>query len=286
MTLSNTIIRDFPTGDGSTLTFSYSSKITAKNELGVYINGAKRTLYADYDVTNVGGAGGSVVFVVAPPNGAQLLFQRETERTQTVNFKEAGGTFSAETFERLADKQMAVSQELADMLTRTVKIAADANYDGPVLPDPQEGHAIVWEGNGFRNSTSSIDTVVADLNANAQAIANTAAAGAVAAVQNDLDALSTNVTNAEANVSNMANTVSQSLATITAQANTVNTQTNTVQTLHDTVLTTKTEVDGLKTDTVNASISAMAAAQAAEGLVDAVGNPLKFYIKQRLINIW
>lgn len=288
MTISNSNIRTFPTGDGVVTTFTYTSKITSKGELWVYVDGVRKALGADYDVTNVGEEiGGSVIFKVAPAAGAKVLFERHTERKQEVHFGNNGSTFSAEVFERIEDKNTAIAQEHDDLLYRTVKVAADSQRAGPTLPEPETGKVLKWDASGnLVNTTSDVDAAIASVNANAQALANTVANAAVAAAQTSLNNITTQVTNSLDAVKAIEESVNDSLASITTSEANIATKEASVQSLYNNAITNKNEIAALKQEAVNASLTATSAAQAAEGLVDAVGNPVKYYFKQRLLNIW
>jgi DNA-directed RNA polymerase subunit beta len=65
-------------GNGSTKTFAYSLLILSDAGLRVYVDGALKTLGADYTITGVGSPdGGMVTFTTPPPSGKQIVLMPE-----------------------------------------------------------------------------------------------------------------------------------------------------------------------------------------------------------------
>ena len=97
MTISTTIIKSSYSGNGSTVSFTYSFKITAETEVQVIVKtnatGAESvrsigTGSTNYAVTGVGNNSGTVTFVTAPLSTETVVLRRSTTQTQGMDLIE------------------------------------------------------------------------------------------------------------------------------------------------------------------------------------------------------
>lgn len=101
------------TGDGAQLDFPTTFSFGEASDLTVVVDDVVKTLDVDYTVAGAGAAepGGTVSFLVAPANGADILIERNTPITQLTNFV-TSGPFSAATITRAFDKLTRICQSL------------------------------------------------------------------------------------------------------------------------------------------------------------------------------
>ena len=128
MTISTTIIKNSYDGDGSQLTFGYNFKVLAEADIEVIIRAADgtetvKTISTDYTVTGVGEpTGGNVVLLSAPTATQSVVIRRATEQTQTLDLVE-NDPFSAEAVEEAFDRAVAITQELQEEVSRSIKLS-------------------------------------------------------------------------------------------------------------------------------------------------------------------
>lgn len=139
------------TGNGVTTVFEYDFRVLDASHIQVVKttdNGAGQTLtlYTDYTVGGVGEAsGGAVTVYVAPTNTQTLTIIRDVPFTQEVDL-ENQGEYYAETVERALDLAAMRDQQLAEVLSRSIKVQIGS--DPPAFPDPQSGALIGWDSEG------------------------------------------------------------------------------------------------------------------------------------------
>lgn len=155
-------------GNGVTTQFSYDFYALSPNYLVVYIeeNGVQ-TVTTDYTAT-VSETGGIVTFNVAPTENQYVVITRSTTINQEVPYTTSRG-FDAKVVESSFDKDIAISQELQNQLTRTPKLPEGYNYNIQ-LPNPDDGKALVWNGNQgvIRNSDYTLEESMARAAASAE----------------------------------------------------------------------------------------------------------------------
>ncbi len=131
MTVSATTAAWVNDGDGATTTFFYDNIIYAASDLKVYVDGALQTLTTDYSVTGVGvAAGGSVVFVTAPPAGTKnVVIVSDIPPTQGAN-PPSGQPFDTSGIIAQLDRITRQVQQVERDVTRAVRLADTDNPDG------------------------------------------------------------------------------------------------------------------------------------------------------------
>jgi len=110
----------------------------------------------DYEITFTEN-GGVVAFYDPPAAGSYIIITRDTPREQETPFYTSSG-FPAKTVEGRLDKLTAMVQELQDDVDRSAKVPVGTNIS-PELPVPDEGKALVWDGNSLANSDETLQAI-------------------------------------------------------------------------------------------------------------------------------
>jgi hypothetical protein len=176
VTVTSTTSRWEYTGDGSTVAFSVGNKFFADSDLDVYEGGALQTLTTDYTVSGAGNdAGGTVTFVSAPANNAEVTIIRDVPDTQTTDLP-AAGAFPSESVEDALDRRTVVSQQGEEALGRSIKFkSTDQNLPSAELPalTGLKGKALTFnattgapEATAFADINVDIDTLLTSEAAN------------------------------------------------------------------------------------------------------------------------
>lgn len=155
-------------GNGVTTQFSYDFYALSDQYLVVYIEeDGVQTVTTDYTAT-VSETGGIVTFNSAPTENQYVVITRSTTINQEVPYTTSRG-FDAKVVESSFDKDIAISQELQNQLTRTPKLPEGYNYNIQ-LPNPDDGKALVWNGNQgvIRNSNYTLEESMARAAASAE----------------------------------------------------------------------------------------------------------------------
>lgn len=170
MTISSTTSRWEYTGDGSNTDFAVNNKFFADSDLEVYEGGVLQTLTTHYTVTGAGNdAGGTVTFVSAPANNAEVTIIRNVPDTQTTDLP-AAGAFPSTSVEDALDRRTVVSQQGDEALSRSLKfLSTDQNLPSAELPAlaSLKGKALTFnsstgapEATAFADISVSIDTLL------------------------------------------------------------------------------------------------------------------------------
>jgi hypothetical protein len=139
--------RDVYTGNGSTTSFVYNFKVLTSANIAVYQANTLKTLTTHYTLTGVNNdAGGTVVFLVAPANGEQVLLLRAQPISQTTSYID--GAISALTIERDFDRQTSVNQQQQEEINRSIKFPRTITPTTGLteLPTPVASKCIGWDG--------------------------------------------------------------------------------------------------------------------------------------------
>lgn len=152
MSVSNQTNKVFANGDGSTVAFSFSFKIFDSTELYVYKIAANGTvtgpliITTDYTISiNSVSEGGVVTFVVAPASGTQVFIKRTVPLTQSAVIPSEGPLPGAQIENQLDLMTMMIIQ-MNEAVARSLQMASTFSGTTPVLPTPQDGYAIGWNG--------------------------------------------------------------------------------------------------------------------------------------------
>lgn len=155
MTVSSETAKSGPyTGNGVTTVFAYGFRILDAGHIEVIrtVAGTNTTVSpSDYTVSGVGDlAGGNVTFAVAPLAGQTITIIRNAPFTQQTDL-ENQGAYYAETIEEALDLAAMRDQQMAEELTRAVKL--------PVGEDPAVLNSLVEDIIRLADSADEIDTV-------------------------------------------------------------------------------------------------------------------------------
>lgn len=155
MTVSSETAKSGPyTGNGATTVFAYGFRILDASHIEVIrtVAGTGSTVSpSEYTVSGVGDlAGGNVTFAVAPASGQTITIVRNAPFTQQTDL-ENQGAYYAETIEEALDLAAMRDQQMAEELTRAVKL--------PVGYDPSQLAALTEDLIRVADSADEIDTV-------------------------------------------------------------------------------------------------------------------------------
>lgn len=104
------------TGNGSVKTFQFNWQFQGVDSIKVFVDGVPQTLNTDYTLTYPDNKKyGTVVFITAPANGANVSIKRQTPRTQDKYFPNQE-QFNANEVEAAFDKQTLITQEQQENL--------------------------------------------------------------------------------------------------------------------------------------------------------------------------
>ena len=136
MTVTNTAFQSTFTGDGATVAFSFTWRITETQMLAVYVNGVLKTLGVDYTFTNninTTGLGGTVTFTTAPALNAAVVLQRSSDQLQN-NSLVNNQAMPPATIMAMVDKLTILLQDaLRKFTSADTVIAASQTYTFPHL---------------------------------------------------------------------------------------------------------------------------------------------------------
>ena len=110
----------------------------------------------EYEVT-FSPNGGLVTFYDPPSGNAYIIITRDTPREQETPFATSSG-FPAKTVEGRFDKLTAMVQELQDNVDRSAKVPVGNDVDIS-LPVPDDGKALVWNGESLVNSDETLQAI-------------------------------------------------------------------------------------------------------------------------------
>lgn len=174
MTVQDTENRFRYEGNGVTDTFSFPATIFSKSDLIIKLLVRSTdavldtlTLDTDYTVTIFQNGHASVQITNAPDipsNTEDVLLERAVPYTQPLVLP-VGTVFPAKDVEKEFDRNTVMIQQLRDASNRSLKFPSTAlSTLDPVLPLPQDGYGIVWDGtNGeFRNTDAPLSVLEGD----------------------------------------------------------------------------------------------------------------------------
>jgi len=162
MTVSTSTSRIEYTGDAVTTVFSFPYYFLANGDLKVYLDGVLQTITTHYTVAGAGvGAGGTVTFLTAPPNGDVVVIYREVAITQAVDYT-PNDPFPANTHEQALDRLTMIAQRLDDRLDRALTLPDSSTATTPLtFADPVANNFLQWNAGAtaLQNASSVYGTV-------------------------------------------------------------------------------------------------------------------------------
>ena len=176
--ISPNVSSDPQLGTGSKTDFAFNFSIVAATDIGVYVDGVRKSHPSDYTVI-FGDVSGTVTFTSPPPNGAEILLVSEPDYLQTSEFADQGA-YNLSTVNTINRRAAVKALVLKDGFDRALKFPrGTAAPDLPALQDGED-RVLGYSPKGFVWAPSDTVTVAADL-IRAEAAADTAAAAALAA---------------------------------------------------------------------------------------------------------
>lgn len=164
MTVATTINRESFNGDGVTVTFDFTFKAFEDTDIKVVVRdavGTETTLILDTDYTAIvnAGAGGTVTLIGAyaatpPATGKKLTIYRDIPYTQQIDPIE-NDPQRADVQEEGLDRAVILTQQLKDMLARSIQLPVSTAFANLSLPEPQAEKYLRWNalGNALENIT-------------------------------------------------------------------------------------------------------------------------------------
>lgn len=139
MTVSTTGNRAEYLGNGVTTAFGFSFAFLATGDIKVYLDGSLQS--TGYTVSAAPAASGTVTFSGAPANGVEVVIQRDTTKTQQIDYV-ANDPFAADVTESGFDRAMLAVQDVAAGVARSLRAEDWAPPVNP-LSDPLNPAAIL-----------------------------------------------------------------------------------------------------------------------------------------------
>jgi hypothetical protein len=188
MSISNNYAPVKQLGNGVTVAFSGSWKLLNKTYLRVYLESVAtgvQTLQVEgtnYSVT-FNDAGFIVTMNVAPTAANYIVIGREVDLTQTDPYRTSKG-FQGQKIEDSFDKLTAIEQDQDDQIQRSLKFKLGSSVANFIIDEPIDGRSLKWDVTNERivNSSSDIDEVIAQVDADAAQVAADKAAAEAANV--------------------------------------------------------------------------------------------------------
>jgi hypothetical protein len=149
MTVSTTTNKISYTGDSATVLFPFPYPFISATDLIVYLDDTALTYGTDYSVIGAGSStGGSITCTAAPAIGTTVLIVRQVPYTQETDYQ-PNDPFPAQTHERALDKLTMMTQQIAEVSDRTIKLPVTTSASiSTDLPSPYAGYMIGWNAGG------------------------------------------------------------------------------------------------------------------------------------------
>lgn len=151
------------TANGTTKSFAFTFRVRKTSHLSVYVDSTLKTLGTHYTVTSTNlAAGGTVVFVTAPANGAKVRIYRNMPYSRTDFDYQTSGTFPAATINEDLDALALQVQQIADAVSRSVSVGLLSEGVSTALPSPESLKFLRWNAaaNALENATYNVDSLL------------------------------------------------------------------------------------------------------------------------------
>ncbi len=185
MSISDNYVPIRQIGNGVTTQFSSNWAMLAAAYAAVFLEDVStgvqtaQTLGVDFTIV-FDSSGFTVTFTVAPPNTKYAVIGRSVSFDQTDPYRTSKG-FQGEVIEASFDKLTAMTQDLNDAITRSIKFPLGSTAVGS-LPTPVDDAVLAWSGTSgaVKNgpTTATIAAGAASASASAAAAASSASASA------------------------------------------------------------------------------------------------------------
>lgn len=164
MTINTMTSRISYSGDGITRNFAIpfiffdAEEIEVIEHDSVNAQETRKVLGADYGVAGGNGAIGTLTSNQPPTAGVTITLRRNTARTQLVDYT-PNDPFPAETHERALDRLTVITQELAEILGRSLTLPVSSPLSGITIPEPGAGKFWRWNASGTAIEVADIGSL-------------------------------------------------------------------------------------------------------------------------------
>jgi hypothetical protein len=151
MTVSNELVKELFTGNGSTTSFTIPFAFNATSDIEVYLrdevdpDAITETIQVegtDYDLTG-GPPVTTVEMVTAPAATEKLLVRRQLDLTQSTDYITAD-SFPADSHETALDKITFLIQQMKELSARSLVLPITTTLDSIILPEPENFGVLKW----------------------------------------------------------------------------------------------------------------------------------------------
>lgn len=153
MTVTTLNNKDYGTGDGVMTVFPFTFRLQQASDLEVYVDDS--LVVGGYTVAiDSSGVGGNVTFVVAPVNGADIVFVRVVDLTQPLSLP-VESNFSELDITNALDKLTMEVQQNAEAIGRSITLPITSSISGLTLPEPSALQILRW--NATADALENVD---------------------------------------------------------------------------------------------------------------------------------
>lgn len=218
MTITTDVNKFRYEGNGVTDTFAFNGRIFNASDLVVEIITRATdalvetlTITTDYTVTINSDESASVVVAGAkiPSNLQDIQIRRALAQTQTLNLP-TGTVFPAISVENALDKVTALTQDVSEILDRTVTLSVTSSANAPTIGSLTTSEVVVYDGTSLiTNGLSTTNlTTLASITGDITTVAGISASiTAVAADATDIGIVATNIADINTTADNIASII-------------------------------------------------------------------------------
>lgn len=134
MTVAQQTPYNVAVGNAASTVFPYTWQALQAADIGVYLDGALKTLNVDYTVSGTGLlTGGNVTFTAAPAAGVKVTLTRNMVKYRPTDYQQVGD-FQTAVVNPDIDRAILISQELAAADSRSIRVAPYEQGANMLLP--------------------------------------------------------------------------------------------------------------------------------------------------------
>jgi len=200
------------TCDGAVTVFTFPFPIFIDADILVYEDTILKTAVTDYNISGAGAtSGGTITFVTAPASGVVLTLLRNLAIKRTTDFQESG-EFRSKVINDELDQQVAMTQQVDERVSRTIRLI-DTDPDAALMLPDQLNRAdklLAFDNNGGVIVSNQTLSAVENGSSSAAASATAAANSATNAATSETNA-GTSETNAMASATAAATAAASNL---------------------------------------------------------------------------
>ena len=154
MTVASATSKVSYAGNGVSTSFAFPFRIFAESDVRVVLRSSAgvdtvQTLSTHYTVSAAPWTSGGTITMVTPPaTGEKLIVKPDIDATQGIDYRQAE-RFPAETHEAGLDRLTLLIQQIEEALGRTLSLQESTAITSFVMPDPESGNILSWDGAAF-----------------------------------------------------------------------------------------------------------------------------------------